>query len=89
MGAAEASGGASDVSVSEWQRASGTPHCQQPKKTCIMSVPNLVGHGFVTFGSAWAKLMDIKRNSIWTVLVLAKVKALKEPQQQKTDPVEF
>jgi hypothetical protein len=52
-----------------------------------MSVPNLVRHRFVTFGSAWAKLMDIKRDSIWTVLALAKVKALKEPQQQERDPV--
>jgi hypothetical protein len=28
--------------------------------------------------SAWAELMDIKRASIWRILALAKVEALKE-----------
>jgi hypothetical protein len=58
----------------------GHPIVSSQKKDYITSVPNLVGHGFVTFGSTWAKLMDIKGDSIWAVLALVKVKALNEPQ---------
>jgi hypothetical protein len=38
----------------------------------IMSVPNLVGHGPMTFGSAWIGLIDIKGALIRRLLALAK-----------------
>jgi hypothetical protein len=31
-----------------------------PREDKIMSVPNLVGHGFMTFGSAWVEPVEIK-----------------------------
>jgi hypothetical protein len=34
----------------------------------------------MAFSSAWAEPMEIKRASIWRVLFLAKVEALKEPE---------
>jgi hypothetical protein len=56
-----------------------------------MPMPKLVGYGFIIFDSTWVELMDIKRASMWRVLVLAMVKALKELEQHWGDtmgPVE-
>lgn len=51
---------------------SGISHCQWP---C------LVRHTFITFGSAWVQSVNIKWASVWSILVLAKVKAVKESKQ--------
>jgi hypothetical protein len=47
-----------------------------------MSVPSLVGHGCLTFGFSWVGPMDIDRPSVWRVLALDKIRALKEPMQK-------
>jgi hypothetical protein len=43
---------------------------------------HLVGHRSVTFGSAWAQQMEIKRAPIVWVLAVAKVEALKQLEQR-------
>jgi hypothetical protein len=56
-----------------------------------MSVTHLVGHGSVTFGFVWVEPTDTERASIWRVLALAKVKALKASEQHwgcTMDPTE-
>jgi hypothetical protein len=59
----------------------GQPTARRPREEDIMSMPNLVGYGSITFDSAWVELMNINRASIWRVLVLATVKILKNPGQ--------
>jgi hypothetical protein len=49
-----------------------------PKNT-ILQCPT--GSASTTFGSAWVEPMDIERASVCRSLALAKVKALKEPEQ--------
>jgi hypothetical protein len=38
----------------------------------------LVPDGSLTFGSVWVEAMDIKMASIWRILAVGKVEALKE-----------
>jgi hypothetical protein len=42
----------------------------------------------MAYSSAWIQLMDIKRAPVWRILVLAKVKALKHPDQHWGCPIE-
>jgi hypothetical protein len=77
-GPAGAIGGGCSIPVGEWQRASQREHGQQSK-----------GRGrtddndkFVTLGSAGVEPMEVKRASVCKVLAVAKVKALKKPEQQ-------
>jgi hypothetical protein len=50
-----------------------------PKKKTLHQSP--VGCASVTTGSAWVGLIDTERASVWRVLALIKVKALKGPEQ--------
>jgi hypothetical protein len=59
----------------------GYPAASSPKEDGIISVPHLVGHRSMTFGSAWVESKEITRASIWRVLALAKAEALKRPEQ--------
>jgi hypothetical protein len=51
----------------------------------------LFGHGSITFNPEWNKPIDIKGASIYSVLTLTKVGALKEPEKcggGTMDPIE-
>jgi hypothetical protein len=47
----------------------------------IVLVPDMVGDGSVTFDSTWIESVDLKRPSVWRVLVVGKGEALKEHEQ--------
>jgi hypothetical protein len=40
------------------------PTARSPRNDDIMSMPNMVGHGSISFDSAWIRQMDIKRVSV-------------------------
>jgi hypothetical protein len=54
---------------------------QENRTLYIVSVPQIVGHGFVNFGSAWVEPMDIMRVSLWSHMALSEVEALRELKQ--------
>jgi hypothetical protein len=59
----------------------GYPDASRPREQDIISVPEIVGHGCVNFGSTWVEPMDIMRVPIWSFVALSKVEALRELKQ--------
>jgi hypothetical protein len=51
------------------------------RKDGIMSVSSLVGYGSMTLVSAWIELTGTKRVSVWKILSLAIVEALRDSEQ--------
>jgi hypothetical protein len=60
----------------------GYPGASSPREDGITSVPHLVGYRFMTFDSVWTEPMATERASVCRVSSVAKVGALKEPEQQ-------
>jgi hypothetical protein len=65
------------LSVNDTERL-GYPAARSTKEDDTISVPILAGHGSVTFGFAWAELMDAESVSLSKVFAVAKVEASKE-----------
>jgi hypothetical protein len=60
--------------IYRWKRGwLGYPAASRPTAEGIMPMPNLVGHGFVIFGSACAQSICIMRASAWRLLAVASV----------------
>jgi hypothetical protein len=59
----------------------GYPAASRPRAEGIMLMPDLVGHGYETFGSPCVEAIYIKRASVWRLSAVAKVEVLKEFEQ--------
>jgi hypothetical protein len=46
------------------------PAARSPREEDIMSLPHLVGHRSMAFGSAWVEAMGIRKASVWRVQAL-------------------
>jgi hypothetical protein len=56
-----------------------------------MTVPHLGGYRSTAFGCSGLELLEIERASVWSILALAKVEAIKKSEQNcghTMDPVE-